>query len=83
MCRFDPNSLVVNEKQEKMLQALSGVHRQFQANKPIPKGGKGTWRRHEELFQKPDGDAPPLGVPTFAPAFFPAGHSVSPLTAQC
>ena len=82
-CPFRPNRLSLTEKQEKMLRALSGIHRQFQDKKPIPEGKKGSWRRREELFQEPEGDAPPLGAPTFAPAFFPVGRSVSLLIAPC
>ena len=61
-----------------MRRALDGIHRQFREKKPLHPDEKGNWRRREVLFKQPQGEAPPLGVPVFSPALFPAGRSVSP-----
>ena len=60
-----------------MRRALDGIHRQFREKKPLRPEEKGSWRRRKGLFKQPQGEAPPLGVPVFSPALFPAGHSVS------
>lgn len=60
-----------------MRRALDGIERQFREKKPLKAGQKGSWRRQEHLFHEPpEGEAPPLGTPLFAPALFAAGRSV-------
>lgn len=58
-----------------MKAALDKIHGQFQQNKPTA-GESGSWRKQQKYFQEPEGEAPPLGAPCFAPLWFMVGHKV-------